>query len=81
MKESPTREDDFVEKVSLNLVKSYDLIAFEVKNHCPARHITDAAWNKLITATSTRQDGPVNALNRGDPSNTSQVCSICVKWS
>lgn len=44
------KRDDFVQKVSLNLVKSHDLIAFEdlnikgmVNNHCLAKFIADAA--------------------------------------
>jgi putative transposase len=47
------KRDDFVQKVSLDLIKAYDLIAFEdlnikgiVQNHCLAKHIADAAWYK-----------------------------------
>jgi len=51
--------DDFAQKLSLPLVKSYDLIVLEdmninsmIENHCLAKHIADAVWNKLITATT-----------------------------
>ena len=63
MKRIMNKRDDFVQKLSLKLAKSYDLIAFEdlnikgmVKNHCLAKHIADAAWNKLITATSYKAE-------------------------
>jgi len=46
------KREDFVQKVSLDLVRAYDLIAFEdlniknmIKNHCLAKHIADVAWN------------------------------------
>ena len=55
LRESPTI-DDFVQKVSPDLMKAYDLIAFEdlnikgmILNHCLAKHKVDAAWNNLIT--------------------------------
>jgi transposase, IS605 OrfB family, central region len=50
------KREDFIQKISLNLVKVYDVITFEdlnvkdmVKNHNLAKHIVNIAWNKLIT--------------------------------
>jgi putative transposase len=78
------RRDDFVQKLSLNLVKSYDLIAFEelniegmVKNHCLAKHIADAAWGKLIATTSDNAEWAGKRVVLVNPSNTSQICSGC----
>jgi len=78
------KRDDFVQKLSLNLVKSYDLIAFEelniegmVKNHCLAKHIADAAWNKLIATTSYKAEWAGKRVVLVNPSNTSQICSGC----
>ncbi len=78
------KRDDFVQKLSLKLVKSYDLIAFEdlningmVKNHCLAKHIADAAWNKLITTTSYKAEWAGKRVELVNPSNTSQICSGC----
>jgi putative transposase len=69
-----------VNKVS----KEDDLIAFEdlnirgmVKNHCLAKHIADAAWNKLITATSYKAEWASKRVELVNPSNTSQICSGC----
>ncbi len=66
------------------LVESYDLIAFEdlkikgmVKNHCLAKHIADAAWNKLITTTSYKAEWAGKRVELVNPSNTSQICSGC----
>jgi len=93
------KRDDFVQKLSLKLVKSYDLIVFEdlnikgmVKNHCLAKHIADAAWNKLITTKSYKvfqlagwnfSDDSRKAEWAGkrvelvNPNGTSQICSGC----
>lgn len=78
------KRDDFVQKLSLSLVKSYDLIAFEdlnirgmVKNHCLAKHIADAAWNKLITTTTYKAEWAGKRVELVNPSNTSQICSGC----
>lgn len=78
------KREDFVQKLSLKLVKSYDLIAFEdlnikgmVKNHCLAKHIADAAWNKLITATSYKAEWAGKRVELVNPTNTSQICSGC----
>jgi len=78
------KRGDFVQKVSSDLVKTYDLIVFEdlnikgmVKNHCLAKHITDAAWNKLIAATSYKAEWAGKRVEMVNPSNTSQICSGC----
>ena len=78
------KRDDFVQKVSLDLIKAYDLIAFEdlnikgmVQNHCLAKHIVDAAWNKLITTTSYKAEWAGKRVELVNPSNTSQMCSGC----
>ena len=78
------KRDDFVQKVSSDLVITYDLIVFEdlnikgmVKNHCLAKHIADAAWNKLIAATSYKAEWAGKRVELVNPSNTSQICSGC----
>ena len=78
------KRDDFVQKVSSDLVKTYDLIVFEylnikgmVKNHCLAKHITDAAWNKLIAATSYKAEWAGKRVELVKPNGTSQLCSGC----
>ncbi len=78
------KRGDFAQKLSLKLVKSYDLIALEnlnikgmVKNHCLAKHIEDAAWNKLITTTSYKAEWAGKRVELVNPSNTSQMCSGC----
>jgi len=57
------KRNDFTQKVSSDLVKTYDLIVFEdlnikgmIKNHCLSNHISDVAWNKLITTTSYKAE-------------------------
>lgn len=78
------KRGDFVQKLSLKLVESYDLIVFEdlnirgmVKNHCLAKHIADAAWNKLITTTSYKAEWAGKRVELVNPNGTSQICSGC----
>jgi putative transposase len=78
------KREDFVQKLSTSLVKSYDLIVFEdlniksmVKNHCLAKHIADAAWSKLIATTSYKAEWAGKRVELVNPSNTSQTCSGC----
>jgi putative transposase len=78
------KRDDFVQKLSLKLVESYDVIAFEdlnirgmVKNHCLAKHIADAAWNKLIITTSYKAEWAGKRVELVNPNRTSQICSGC----
>jgi putative transposase len=78
------KREDFIQKLSLSLVKSYDIIVFEdlningmVKNHCLAKHIADAAWSKLIASTSYKAEWAGKRVELVNPSNTSQICSGC----
>jgi putative transposase len=78
------KRDDFVQKVSLDLVKTYDLIAFEdlnikgmVKNHCLAKHIADVAWSKLKATTTYKAEWAGKRVELVKPNGTSQICSGC----
>lgn len=78
------RREDFVQKVSLDLVRNYDLITFEdlnikgmIKNHKLAKHIADVAWNKLVTITSYKAEWAGKRVELVNPCNTSQMCSGC----
>jgi putative transposase len=78
------KRQDFVHKVSLELVRAYDLIVFEdlnikgmVRNHCLAKHIADVSWNKLISITTYKAEWAGKHVELVNPRNTSQVCSGC----
>ena len=78
------KRENFLQKISLDLVRSYDLIIFEdlnikgmIKNHILAKHIADAAWNKLITITSYKAEWAGKRVELVNPRNTSQMCSGC----
>ena len=73
-----------MQKVSLDLVRAYDLIAFEdlniknmIKNPCLKKHIADVAWNKMITITSYKAEWAGKRVELVNPKNTSQMCSGC----
>jgi len=78
------KREDFVHKVSLELVRAYDLIVFEdlnikgmVRNHCLAKHIADVSWNKLINITTYKAEWAGKHVELVNPRNTSQMCSGC----
>lgn len=78
------KREDFIQKISLDLVKNYDLITFEdmnvknmVQNHNLAKHIADVAWSKLITITTYKAEWAGKRVELVNPYNTSQICSGC----
>lgn len=80
------RREDFVQKVSRNLVNSYGVICFEdlningmVHNHCLAKSIMDCAWGKLVQYTSYKAASAGRTVVLVEPNGTSQMCSTCGK--
>ncbi|MDD1762395.1 MAG: transposase [Methanothrix sp.] len=78
------RRDDFVQKVSRDLVNSYGVICFEnlnikgmVHNHCLAKSIMDCAWGKLVQYTSCKAASAGRSVVLVEPNGTSQMCSAC----
>jgi putative transposase len=78
------QRDDFLHKTSTWLVENYGGIAFEdlnisgmLKNHCLAKHIADASWNKLVNMTSYKAEYAGSRVALVDPRGTSQRCSGC----
>ena len=72
-------------KVSLDLVRNYDIICLEdlnikgmVKNHCLAKAINDASWGQFVSMLSYKaelNDKQVVKINRWYPS--SKTCHHC----
>jgi putative transposase len=78
------QRDDFLHKVSAHLATNYSTIAFEklnirgmLKNHCLAKHISDASWNKLIQLTTYKAESAGGCVVKVDAKYTSQNCSGC----
>jgi putative transposase len=78
------QRNDFLHKVSRKLANTYGTIVFEklnikgmVRNHCLAKHISDAAWNRLALFTSYKVESTGGKVISVDPRGTSQVCSGC----
>lgn len=78
------QRDDFMHKTSTYLAKTYGEIVFEdlnvkgmLKNHCLAKHISDASWNKLIQLTTYKAESAGGRVVKVDAKNTSQNCSGC----
>lgn len=82
------RRKDFVEKLSLDLVRKYDLIVFEdintnqlkEKAFRPVnRAICDASWRMLIEKTKYKAESAGKKVILVNPANTSKTCSRCGK--
>ena len=78
------QRDDFLHKVSNDLVRKADLIAFEdlrinnmVKNHHLANSIMDSSWGKLVQYTTFKAENAGKFVELVNPSETSQSCSRC----
>jgi len=80
------QREDYLHKASTYLASNFGTIVFEnlnvsgmLKNHCLAKHISDASWNKLIQFTTYKAESAGGSVLKVDPKNTSQNCSGCGK--
>jgi putative transposase len=78
------QSDEFLHKVSRELVDSADAIIFEdltignmLKNHHLAKHISDVSWGKLVQFARSKAERAGKSVVLVDPRNTSQRCSGC----
>ncbi len=75
---------DIAHKTARNLVKRFDLIAFEdlqiknmVKNHHLAKSIMDAGWYQLQTLTASKAEEAGKQVKFCIANGTSQTCHVC----
>ena len=78
------RREDFIGRVSSDVVKNHDFIAMEhlnvkglLKNHKLAMAISDAGWYKFQTAVSQKAAAEGKTFVRVPAKNTTQKCSRC----
>ncbi len=78
------QREDFLHKLSRELVDNYGCIVFEklnikgmVRNHKLAKHISDCAWRKLIEFTTYKAEEAGVEVKLVNPRNTTQMCSSC----
>jgi putative transposase len=78
------RRNDFINKVSRQLVDRFGVIIFEdldiknmLQNHCLAKSISDVAWNMLVKSTESKAAYAGSKVILVDPRQTSQMCSRC----
>jgi len=76
--------NDFLHKVSRELIDSTDVVVFEnlnissmVKNHYLAKSILDHSWGKLIQFTQSKAEKAGKVVELVDARYTSQICSSC----
>ncbi len=77
---------DFLHKVSLNLVRKYDFMAFEnlqirnlIRNNHLAKSISDASWGNFLLILTAKAENAGREIMKVNPQNTSQNCSNCGK--
>ena len=75
---------DFNHKLSAELVRRHDLIAFEdlkvrnmVRNHSLAKSITDAGWGQLRSFTEHKASRSARLVVRVRPEYSTQECFFC----
>ena len=75
---------DFLHKLSKELIKKADVIAFEdlrienmMKNHCLSKSIGDAGWGTLMHFTSYKAESAGKFVKFVDAHKTSILCASC----
>ena len=75
---------DFNHKVSTDLVRAHDLLAFEdlkvrnmVRNHSLAKSIHDAGWEQLIRFSEYKAERVGKLLVRVPPAYSTRECCFC----
>jgi len=78
------QRQDFLHKLSRQLVNKYDILVFEdlniksmVKNHNLAKSINDASWNNLINQCIYKAEDAGKYVIKVDPRDTTKTCSRC----
>ena len=78
--------NDFIHKVTTDLVRKHDIIAIEdlkinnmLHNHCLAGSIADSGWGIFKTYLAYKAESAGCQVIYVDPKNTSQTCSCCGK--
>jgi len=80
------RRKDFLDKLSLGLIKNYDVICFEKLNiesmkqsgfKPTNRAMSDVCWGKLIEKTQYKAESAGKKVILVNPKNTSKTCSKC----
>jgi putative transposase len=78
------QRDDYLHKISHNLVNSYSFIAYEklqvanmAKNHRLARSIEDASWAKFVSFLVYKAESAGCRVREVNPRNTTRMCSGC----
>lgn len=78
------QREDFVHKISNDLVSNYGLLSFEdlniagmVKNHHLAKSILDASWSMLVQYTTYKAESAGKVVVQVNPKGTSKTCSRC----
>lgn len=80
------KRKDFAHKLSLDLVRKYQVIAFEKLNIKQMREngfkgirksIGDVAWNQFMQFTAYKAEDAGRTVVYVDPRNTSKMCSRC----
>ena len=78
------QRNDFMDKLTTNLVKTYTTFAVEnlqignmLQNHKLAKSISDASWGIFIRKLSCKAESANSKVIGVDPRNTSRICSNC----
>ena len=78
------QRNDFLHKLSNEQVNSFSKIKIEklniqnmMRNHCLAKSIADASWNKYIQMLHYKAWSAGCEVQEVDPRHTTQTCSIC----